>query len=411
MRISLRRLLPAGALVAAAVVVLAWLTASGTNARLSAAASSRASFRQACPSAQAGHFTCLTVVRTGVIPQPATPNSLPPGYGPSALRSAYGLTSQTAGARRTVAIVDAFDDPKAESNLAVYRHTFGLPACTTANRCFRKVNERGSASPLPAASPDWSIEISLDLEMVSAICPACYVLLVEAKSTTVTDLGTATNTAVRLKAKYVSNSYGAREFKGEAMKYNHFYNHPGVAMTVSAGDSGYGVDFPASSRYVTAVGGTSLRRARNKRGWSERAWSGTASGCSRYAGKPGWQPKRSGCPTRRTVVDVSAVADPSTGLAVYDTLPDAGAGLHVGWNVAGGTSVSAPIIAAVYARAGNPASSTYPARYPYEHTSHLWDVIGGHDGTCRPAYLCHGVKGYDGPTGLGTPHTSAAFKY
>ncbi len=344
-------------------------------------------------------------------PQVATPNALPPGYGATGLRKAYDLTSVTAGAGRTVAIVDAFDDPNSGSDLAVYRHTYGLPACTTANHCFRKVSESGSVSALPAANADWAIEISLDLDMVSATCPACHILLVEAKSTTVTDLGASVNTAVRLGAKFVSNSYGAREFKGEATSYNHFYNHRGVAVTVAAGDSGYAVNFPASSRYVTAVGGTSLRRAKNKRGWSERAWSGTGSGCSTYSYKPGWQPKKSGCPTHRTVGDVSAVADPNTGVALYDTFPDPSVGLNVGWNVAGGTSASSPIIAAVYARAGSPARNTYPARYPYRHASRLWDVIGGHNGKCSHAYLCNAVKGYDGPTGLGTPHTSAGFKY
>jgi subtilase family serine protease len=343
-------------------------------------------------------------------PRVVTPNALPPGFGPGGIRGAYNLTSKTAGAGRTVAIVDAFDDPNAESDLAVYRSTYGLPACTTANHCFRKVGEAGT-SVLPAANADWAIEISLDLDMVSATCPVCHILLVEANSTTLNDLGTGVNTAVRLGAKFVSNSYGAPETKGEATKYNHFYNHQGVAVTAAAGDSGYGVDFPASSRYVTAVGGTSLRRAKNKRGWSERAWAGTGSGCSRYSGKPGWQPKKSGCPTHRTVGDVSAVADPNTGVALYDTFPDPGVGLNIGWNVAGGTSASSPIIAAVYARAGNPAKNTYPAHYPYKHVSHLWDVIGGHNGTCSHAYLCNAVKGYDGPTGLGTPHTAAGFKY
>ncbi len=412
MRISLRWLLPAVALVASAALVLAWISsASVTKARLSAASGSQAGYREACPQAQAGHFTCLAIVSTGMTPDVATPGARPRGFGPAGLRSAYNLTSATAGARRTVAIVDSFDDPNAESDLAVYRHTYGLPACTTANGCLRKVNENGKTSPLPPANADWSIEISLDLDMVSATCPACYILLLEAKSTTINDLGTAVNAATRLTAKYVSNSYGAREFKGEPTKYNHFFNHPGVAVTASAGDSGYGVDFPASSRYVTAVGGTSLHRAGNKRGWSEHAWSGAGSGCSKYSGKPGWQAKRRGCPTHKTAADVSAVADPNTGLALYDSVPDPAVGLKVGWNVAGGTSASSPIIAALYARAGNPARNTYPARYPYRHASRLWDVIGGHNGRCSHAYLCEGVQGYDGPTGLGTPHTSAGFRY
>jgi len=407
MRISLRWLLPAGALAAAAALALTWLNGFGATTRL-AASSTQAAYRSVCPAAKPGHFTCLSIIHTGASPQALSPQVLPAGFSPTGLRSAYNLTSATAGSGRTVAIVDAFDDPNAESDLATYRSVYGLSPCTTLNGCFRKVNQTGGTTP-PAPDSAWAIEISLDLDMVSAICPSCHILLVEANSDQVTDLGASVDTAVSLGAKYVSNSYGAPEQKGEATTFNHFFNHPGVAVTFAAGDTGYGVYYPAASRYVTAVGGTSLRRATNARGWSERAWAGTGSGCSAYSAKPSWQPTKSGCPTRRTVADVAAVADPNTSVAFYDTVLDPQLP-QPGWNRAGGTSVSTPIIAAVYARAALPAANTYPAHYPYTHTADIWDIVGGSNGTCSFKYLCTAVTGFDGPTGLGTPRSSAAFK-
>lgn len=329
------------------------------------------------------------------------PAATPSGYGPSDLHSAYALPT-AGGSGATVAIVDAYDDPSAESNLATYRSTYGLTACTTANGCFRKVGQSGTGS-LPAANAGWAEEISLDLDMVSAICPQCHILLVEASSASMANLGQAVNTAVALGAKYVSNSYGGGESSADTSYDSSYFNHPGVAITVSSGDSSYGVEYPAASRYVTAVGGTALRRATGTtRGWSETAWTGAGSGCSRYDAKPSWQ-KDTGC-SRRTVADVSAVADPSTGVAVYDTY-----GGDPGWEVFGGTSVSSPIIAAVYALAGTPSSGSTPASFPYAHTGALFDVTSGSNGSCGGSYLCTAGPGYDGPTGLGTPNGTAAF--
>jgi subtilase family serine protease len=403
MRISLRWLLPAGAIVAALALLFAWMTASGDSVKLSASTTAQPAFAAACPAASADNVTCFSIYRTARAHAAAAMNALPAGgLRPSSLRSAYRMPSLTAGAGHTVAVVDAFNDPKAASDMAVYRKAFGLPACTVASHCFRKVNENGGTRP-PAANAAWAAEISLDLDMVSAICPKCHILLVEASSTKVKDLGTGVDTAVRLGAKYVSNSYGAPEFAGEATKYNHFFNHPGVALTFSAGDSGFGVNYPAASRYVTAVGGTSLKKVGST--WAEAAWPGTGSGCSRFSGRPAWQPKLSGCPTHRTVADVSAVADPNTGVYVYDSYH------FVGWDIFGGTSASAPIIAATYARAGVPRAHTYPSSYPYHHRFWLNDVVGGSNGSCSAAYLCHAVKGYDGPTGLGTPKTAGAFRF
>lgn len=333
-------------------------------------------------------------------PTPAPGN--PSGFGPSDLQSAYNLPSASAGSGQTVAIVDAYDDVTAESDLGVYRAQFGLAPCTTANGCFRKVNESGGSTP-PTANASWGQEISLDLDMVSAICPNCKILLVEASTASFADLGTAENTAASLGANAISNSYGGGESSAETSSYDAYYNHPGHAITVSSGDNGYGVQYPAASQYVTAVGGTSLSRASNARGWTETVWSGAGSGCSAYEPKPSWQ-KDSGC-ARRTVADVSADADPNTGVAVYDSTAYRG---QSGWMVFGGTSVASPIVASVYALAGNGSTVNYGS-FPYSNLSALFDVTSGSNGSCGGSYFCTAGVGYDGPTGNGTPNGTAAF--
>jgi subtilase family serine protease len=326
----------------------------------------------------------------------ATP--APTGLNPVDLRSAYKLTTATtAGTGKTIAIVDAFDDPNAAANLGVYRAEFGIPACTTTTGCFRKVDQSGGTA-YPAANASWGQEISLDLDMASAICPNCKILLVEARTSSIVNLGTAVNTAARLGANVISNSYGGGEFSSEASYETAYYHHPGIAVVASSGDAGYGVQFPAASRYVTAVGGTTLTRATNARGWTETAWSGAGSGCSAYEPKPTWQ-HDTGC-ARRTVADVSADADPRTGVSVYDTYPSGG------WLKFGGTSVAAPIIGGVYALGGT--TVTFGSN-PYAHPTGLFDVVGGSNGSCGGSYLCTAVAGYDGPTGLGTPNGATAF--
>ncbi len=360
-----------------------------------------------------GRMSCLAEARTDIVHHMGiTPNATVSGFGPSQLQSAYNLASaaSSGGSGKTVAIVDAYDDPNAASDLSTYRSQFGLSACTTANGCFTKVNQNGSTTSLPPAAPasdDWTGEESLDFDMVSAICPNCHILLVEATSPTDANLGTAVNTAVSMGAKYVSNSYGGDEASSQVSEDSQYYNHPGVAVTASAGDSAYGAEYPAASQYVTSVGGTSLTASSNARGWTESVWKtnsteGTGSGCSAFDAKPSWQ-KDTGC-SKRAISDVSAVADPATGVAVYDSFNGEG-----GWNVYGGTSASSPIIAAVYALAGTPAAGSTPASYPYSHTSSLYDVTTGNNGSCSPSYLCTAGAGYDGPTGLGTPNGTAAF--
>ncbi|MGZ6792617.1 MAG: S53 family peptidase [Mycobacteriales bacterium] len=333
-------------------------------------------------------------------------SSGPTGLGPAQIQSAYRLGGLSTGS--TVAIVDAYDDKSAESDLGVYRSAYGLPACTTGNGCFTKVNQNGVRGSYPANDVGWATEISLDLDAVSAACPSCKILLVEATSPTNANLYTAVDTAARWPGVVaVSNSYGGSEASTETTDDAHF-DHPGVAITVSSGDSGYGVEYPAASRFVTAVGGTTLTSASNARGWTETAWSGAGSGCSAYEAKPAWQTDP-GC-ARRTVADVSADADPASGLGVYDSncdLVDQLLGTcFKGWATVGGTSLSSPLVAAVYALAGNATSVTYGS-YPYSHASGLFDVTAGSNGSCGGSYLCTSGPAYDGPTGLGTPNGTA----
>jgi hypothetical protein len=343
-----------------------------------------------------------------------------PGYGPASLRSAYGLTAAMTrrGAGETVAVVDAYADPHAASDLAAYRRHFGLPACTTASGCLRIINQNGKAHPLPKANIGWAVEESLDLDMVSATCSRCKLVLVESNAPTNASLGRAEEAAVKAGARFVSNSWSGTESRGQWI-YNHYFNHPGDAIVFAAGDSGYGTVYPADLQFVTAVGGTTLRHKKSAgRAWTEAAWGstdpavtgGTGSGCSPFTAKPSWQRKPvdlapGGCPNR-TENDVSAVANPATGVAVYDTYQT-----HGTWAQLGGTSAAAPIITGIYALAGYPAPRTYPASYPYQHPAHIFDVTTGVNGVCpaASAYLCHGEVGYDGPTGLGTPDGTYEF--
>jgi len=392
----------------AALVATIVLLPSGP---VSATAAPLRAIRAACAQpVAAGSSHCYARVLADVNGRPFA-TTAPSGYGPSQLQSAYALAAAaaSAGETQTVAIVDAFDDKTAEADLGVYRSQYGLPPCTTANGCFKKVNQSGVQGSYPTNDQGWGLEISLDLDMVSAACPHCHILLVEATSNANTSLYAAVDTAARLGATVISNSYGGSEASSETTDDVHF-NHPGIPITVSSGDSGYGVEYPAASRYVTAVGGTTLNTAANARGWTETAWSGSGSGCSAYDAKQSWQTD-AGC-ARRTVADVSAVADPNTGVAVYDSNCNAINQLlgncFKGWGVVGGTSASAPLIAAVYALAGNGASVTYGS-FPYSHTASLFDVVSGNNGSCGGSYLCTAGPGFDGPTGLGTPNGTAAF--
>ncbi len=310
------------------------------------------------PSVPQGSESCTLAlsVNAGAINNSQLPESLVPGYHPADLQAAYGLRGVGV---ETVAIVDAYDDPTVEADLNVYRATFGLGSCTSLNGCFQKIDEHGGTT-YPAFNMGWSEEIAIDTEMVSAICPHCSILLVEANSASLNDLGVAVNTAVAHGARVVSNSYYAPEWSGER-SYDSYYNHAGIAMTASSGDAMY-ASYPATSPYVTSVGGTTLKHSGS---YSQTVWKNTGHGCSKYEARPSWQTSLTTCATR-SAVDVAAIADPIAGVSMFD----AQAG---GWLVAGGTSVGAPIIASAYALAANGATTPYI----YAHRSLLTHVESG----------------------------------
>jgi hypothetical protein len=395
-------------------------------------APSGSELRQVCPTpAHPGQMTCMAVLparsarsagAAGLAPAAGPPSG---AYGPPALQQAYRLRSTAmtapAGGTDTVAVVDAYNDPHAAGDLAVYRREYGLPFCTASSGCVKVVSQSGRKS-LPAADPTgaWALEESLDLDMVSATCPYCHILLVEAKSDSIANLAIAERYAAA-HANAVSNSWGSgAEFVGEN-RFDSAFFRPGVAITASAGDNGYGTQFPAASPYVTAVGGTTLQGATASNSGRQTVWQGTGSGCSVLEPQPSWQESEPGFPAacrNRTETDIAAVADPDPGVAVYDSVKYSSAAPD--WTSVGGTSVSAPIIAAAYALAdistGQPgtglAPGTMPAAYPYASRLSFTDVTAGSNGTCPAsrAYLCHGEVGYDGPTGLGTPHGLAGLR-
>lgn len=402
------------ALAAAAAAAALALIPTGSPAA-AAPAHSASHVREVCGSAKPGFARCLARVRTDLHEGPgvrgpharsAALAALPPGYGPTELRDAYRLPA-AGGTGQTIAVVEAGDDPQAEADLAVYRKTFGLAPCTTANGCFRKANQRGAAAPLP---PDlgWAVEAALDLDAASALCPACHLLLVEGDQASGAALAASVDAAAALGATEISNSYAASESSQNAA-FAADYTHPGVAVVASSGDAGYGIpNVPAAYQSVITAGGTTLTPAPGTtRGWSESAWEGAGSGCSAWVDKPAWQHDPN-CPGRMTA-DVSMDADPDTGLAVYNT--DEAGGQVAGWSVVGGTSASSPMLAAVIALAG------HPARFPdaaslYTASGGLTDVTTGSNASgtdCGGDYQCTAAPGYDGPTGNGTPLGLTAF--
>jgi hypothetical protein len=380
------------------------------------------------------------------------------GFTPHDLHSGYQLPTEEAEPQsnpQTIGIVDAYDDANVEADLEVYDQEFGLPACTSANGCFRKVNQTGHASPLPESSSSeakgWAGEIATDVELAHAVCEDCHILLVEAKSAENINLDTAEDKAVTLGATEVSDSWGGPESSGEA---NTAFEHPGTVITVAAGDNGYldwdskesgHADYPATSPNVVAVGGTRLILNAGGGTWHEETvWNGdgaTGGGCSTLFTAQPWQPSASvGCGTKRAVADVSADGDPYTGVAVYDSTPNPAAENSFGWGTIGGTSVASPIIASVFALAGGSHKVEYPAETLYANLaaspSALHDVISGSNGFCGKPFnseegpeaglsgcepsteavdclekaICNAITGYDGPSGVGTPNGIAAFQ-
>ncbi len=360
---------------------------------------------ESCPRV-AGHMACLSVhqplriggASTGAVRDLAVASAMT-AYGPRDLASAYRIPPSSSTA--TVAIVNAFDAPTVEADLAVYRAHYGLPTCSTANGCFTKVNQRGQAHPLPSADAGWAEETGLDVEMVSAVCPTCHILLVEADNDALAaaNIEASVKTATAKGARYVSMSWGTDESQAQLGFDRTYLSVPGVTYVAASGDADYGTSWPAASPNVVSVGGTSLYRSTKAvRGWTESVWgytdgTGTGSGCSSVEPKPTYQ--RSVSPTlctHRALNDVSVVGDPATGVAVYQ---------DGSWWQFGGTSAGSPIIAAMYALAG-PATATPSPSYPYAHGGSFNDVLGAANGYCGNA-LCTAGRGWDGPSGIGSP--------
>jgi len=325
------------------------------------------------------------------------------GYGPSEFHSGYNLPTTVAG-NHTIAIVDAYSNPNVMADLKAYDAHFGLPLfpkCTkiVKTSCLSIRNQYGKKTPLPIGNTAWGLEIALDVQVAHAICQNCRINLYEANDNSFANLGVAVNTAARQGADSISNSYGAPRDCGTKSAYD----HPNVAVTVSTGDSGFGIACPANQNTVVAVGGTTLNLSGGAYA-SESAWSGGGSACSSVIPAQSWQTSASnwtaiGCGTHRGIADVSADADPATGAAVYDTYG------YGGWLVVGGTSLSSPLIAGVYALAGNVTTWDYPAQSVYLSPDSLHDVTTGSNGSCGTHPLqCRGGVGYDLPTGIGTPN-------
>jgi hypothetical protein len=381
---------------------------------------------------------------------------------PSNILSAYGLTGATPPTPQTIALVDAYDDATIEHDLDVFDKQFGLPTCNAANGCFRKVNQSGKATPLPASSGEkergWAQEIATDVEVAHGVCQSCQIVLVETNSNSNSSLYAGEQTAAGLGVNEISNSWGGQEPNAD----NAAFNHPGIVITASSGDYGYldwfseepaqAANYPASSPHVIAVGGTRLTLSAAKTWESETVWNdgGESSGklegagaggggCSGRFGATPWQlalPNWSsvGCGTTRAVADISADGDPYSGVAVYDSTESPKG--EKGWAAIGGTSVASPIIAAAFALAGGSQGVAYPARLLYENLQQdpasLHDVVSGSNGeclkkfkknsgtsgctveeearTCTAQAICLAGGGYDGPSGVGTPNGLAAFQ-
>lgn len=414
-----------------------------------------------CPAPSPGRSGCLGLRLVSDEPQAERKSPIAGSLGPASVQKAYGLSRVTPPSTQTIALVDAYDDATVAADLAVFDSRFGLPACTEANGCLRKVNQNGAASPLPPSSGreerGWAQEIATDVEVAHGVCPSCLILLVEANTNKNEDLYAAEQTAVALGASEISNSWGGEEPSVDSPAFD----HPGIVITASAGDEGYldwltgeraeAAQYPASSPHVVGVGGTRLALNAETGAWEgETVWNdggangltlegagAAGGGCSARFGATSWQqgvPDWSslGCPGTRAVADVAADADPYTGVAVYDSTetPEG----EKGWTMIGGTSVASPIIAAAFALAGGSYGVAYPSRTLYESLlsdpASLHDVVSGSNGECRkrpsktgaasctPAEesqtcaaqsICLAGPGYDGPSGVGTPAGVDAF--
>ncbi|HSN03250.1 MAG TPA: S53 family peptidase, partial [Acidimicrobiales bacterium] len=348
------------------------------------AVNAHANSRAVCPGPPSGYASCRALVVTDSQGKPAS-STAPSGLTPAQIDAVYGFTG--GGSNKTIAIVDAYNDPTAESDLGTFSSQFGLPACTTANGCFTKVNQTGGSS-LPSNNSGWALEISLDIEWAHAIAPQAKILLVEASSASFTNL-LAAETYAANHAPYVSNSWGSNEFSGEA-SYDSYFQHAGVSYFVAAGDAGLPAEYPSSSPNVISVGGTTLHFNASGSFSSETGWSSGGGGCSAYESATSVQSGFSGynqvnCAGKRATPDVSLDADPNSGVAVYDSTSYNG---QSGWFTVGGTSASTPMWAAASADAGvvMNAATVYGSSITYR------DITSGNNGApCLVGYdLCSG---------------------
>jgi subtilase family serine protease len=337
-----------------------------------------------CPNMGPGFAQCDALLINNGKVQPDEP-----GWQPLDFQTRYKLPI-TKGSGQIVAIVDAYDNPNAATDIATYRTEYGLG---TAN--FVKYNQTGQQSNYPAANKNWGLEEDLDIEMVSASCPKCTIYLVEANSNGTSDLDTAEAEAVTLGAHVVSNSWGGGSVVSS------YFDKPGVMYLASAGDDGYGTQAPADLATVVAVGGTVMSKT-GSGVYSETTWRGTGSGCATGVTKPAWQ-HDTGC-SSRTMNDVSAIAFQ---VSEYDSYG------YGGWFTVGGTSVSSPLVGGVFGLAGNAskldAGKKFWSLKKKARKKDLNDITTGTNGSCGGSYLCTAGPGYDGPTGWGTPKGIGAF--
>ncbi len=354
-----------------------------------------------CSGEDGGKFRCFAKIKASNNTGNAKFFAAPTGYGPPDLVAAYNIETNIT-TTPTVAIVDAYGYTALESDLGKYRTQYGLPACTVANGCLKIVNAQGATSPLPnnpPANDDWTVETALDVDMASAACPKCKILVVQADDPGDTLLS-AQAVAKSLGATVISNSWGGPEQAGTpATATESSFNQSGVTIFVAAGDDGYddagqGPDYPGTSAYAIAVGGTNLKKDASARGWSETAWTMGGSACSLSIPKPAYQ-DLSPC-TYKATTDVAAVGDPATGLAVYNAA-------NGGWISVGGTSAASPLVASIFAATGNGAVMT--GAFVKANVAKFYDVPSGSNGTCTgKSLLCTAGAGWDGPTGYGTPN-------
>ncbi len=351
--------------------------------------------RACAPVTKPGQMACDALVlatASGKMVQSNAP--LPAAFTPADFQKAYNLKGLKSGGA-TVAIIDAFGYSTLEADLKVYRSTYGLPPCTVKSGCLTILDERGGHN-YPPDDAGWDLEQALDVDMVSAACPDCKIVVVQGKAPNLKSLGHAVNTAAKIKGVVaISNSYGGGDSNNKP-----YYNHPGIAVVASTGDAGFtgGGHFPSSDSHVIAVGGTSVVPDGSQRGFHESAWSGAGSACARRNPQPNYQKGVTSCKNVDGAADVSAAANPGAG----------GASIYYNghFQQVGGTSESSPLIGAVYALSGNTAG--YPGKYLYRSVKDLYDITEGSNGSCG-APLCDAGKGWDGPTGLGTPNGIGAF--